>query len=120
MRDDYTYVRLVVPWGFSLGSHIILDGLESHTAGGLKWAAGSGPGHAVFPVLIHNSSINSFLCDIGARALESHGYLSEVGQLPSLVLLRLWLMLVATGSQHSMCSLKKKKRSVGDSHPANV
>ena len=35
-RDDYAYVRLVAPQGFSLGSHIILDGLESHTARSLK------------------------------------------------------------------------------------
>ena len=62
-RDDYAYVRLVAPWGFGLGSHIILDSLESHTAGGLKQAVGLESGHAVFPVLIHNSSLNSFLCN---------------------------------------------------------
>ena len=49
-RDDYAYVRLVVPQGFSLGSHIILDGLESHTARGLKWAVGFESSHTVFPV----------------------------------------------------------------------
>ena len=43
------------------------------------------------------------------RALESCGYSSVVGWPPSLVLLRLQLKLVATGSQHSMHSLKKKK-----------
>ena len=36
VKDDYAYVRLVAPQGFSLGSHVILDGLESHTAGSLK------------------------------------------------------------------------------------
>ena len=35
-RGDYAYVGLVAPQGFSLGSHVILDGLESHTAGSLK------------------------------------------------------------------------------------
>ena len=62
-RDDYAYVRLVVPWGFGSGSHIVLDGLESHTAGGLKWAVGLESGHAVFPMFIHNSSLNCFLCN---------------------------------------------------------
>ena len=62
-RDDYANVRLVAPQGFSSGSHAILDGLESHTARELKWAAGFGSGHAVFPVSIHNSGLNSFLCD---------------------------------------------------------
>ena len=37
-KDDYAYVGLVAPQGFSLGSHIILDGLESHTARSLKQA----------------------------------------------------------------------------------
>ena len=63
-RDDYAYVGLVAPQGFSLGSHVICpDGLESHTAGGLKQVAGSESGRAVFPVFLHNSSLNSFLCD---------------------------------------------------------
>ena len=63
-RDDYAYVGLVAPQGFSLGSHVIRpDGLESHTAGGLKQAAGSESGRAVFPVFLHNSGLNSFLCD---------------------------------------------------------
>ena len=109
VRDDYAYVRLVAPQGFSLGSHIVLDGLESHTAGGLKWA-GFQPGRTVFPVFIHNSGLNSFLCDHGVRALESHGYSSVVGQLLSFVSLRLQLKLVATRLQHSMHSPKKKKK----------
>ena len=63
-RDDYANVGLVAPQGFSLGSHVIRpDGLESHTAGGLKWAAGFEPGRTVFPVFLHNSSLNSFLCN---------------------------------------------------------
>ena len=63
-RDDDAYVGLVAPQGFSLGSHAICPGgLESHTAGGLKWAAGFEPGRTVFPVFLHNSSLNSFLCD---------------------------------------------------------
>ena len=37
-RDDYANVGLVAPQGFSLGSHVILDGLESHTARELKQA----------------------------------------------------------------------------------
>ena len=64
VRDDYTYVRLVAPWGFGLGSHVILDDLESHTAKGLKQAAGFESSCAVFPVFIHNSSLNSFLCNL--------------------------------------------------------
>ena len=63
-RDDYAYVGLVAPQGFSSGSHVICpDGLESHTAGGLKRTAGSASGRAVFPVFLHNSGLNSFLCD---------------------------------------------------------
>ena len=63
-RDDDAYVGLVAPQGFSLGSHAIRPGgLESHTAGGLKQAAGFEPGRAVFPVFLHNSGLNSFLCD---------------------------------------------------------
>ena len=63
-RDDYAYVGLVAPQGFSLGSHVICpDGLESHTAGGLKRTADSGSDHAVFPVFLHNSGLNSFLCN---------------------------------------------------------
>ena len=63
-RDDYANVGLVAPQGFSLGSHVVRQGgLESHTAGGLKWAAGSESGRTVFPVFIHNSGLNSFLCD---------------------------------------------------------
>ena len=62
-RDDYAYVRLVVPQGFSSGSHVILDSLESHTARGLKWAVGSESSCTVFPVFIHNGSLNSFLRD---------------------------------------------------------
>ena len=111
-RDNYANIGLVVPQGFSLGSHVILDGLESHTAGGLKQAAGSESSRTVFPVFLHNSSLNSFLCDYSVRALASHGYLSEVGQLPSLVLPRLQLRLVATGLQHSMHSLKKIKNKI--------
>ena len=86
-----------------------LDGLESHTARGLKWTTGLESGCAVFPVFHHNSSLNSFLCDYGVRALVSHGYSLVVGQLPGHVLLRLWLRLVATGLQHSMHSLKINK-----------
>ena len=79
VRDDYANVRLVAPQGFSLGSHVVLGGgLESHTAGGLKRAAGFESGRAVFPVLLHNSGLNSFLCDHGVRALESRSY-SSVG-----------------------------------------
>ena len=66
----------------------------------------------VFPVFIHNGSLNSFLHDQGARALESHGYSSVVGQPPSHVLLRPWLKLVATRLQHSMHSPKKKNRNL--------
>ena len=63
-RDDYANVGLVAPQGFSLGSHVVpRGGLESHTAGGLKQAAGSESGRAVFPVFLHNSGLNSFLCD---------------------------------------------------------
>ena len=63
-RDDYAYVGLVAPQGFSLGSHVVCpDGLESHTAGGLKWAAGFESGRTVFPVFLHNNGLNSFLCD---------------------------------------------------------
>ena len=40
-RDDYANVGLVAPQGFGSGSHVILDGLESHTARDLK-LAGSG------------------------------------------------------------------------------
>ena len=100
----------MAPQGFSSGSHAILDGLESHTARELKQAAGFESGHTVFPVLIHNGGLNSFLCDTGVRALESHGYLSRVGQPPSFVLPRPWPKLVATGLQHSVHSLKKKKK----------
>ena len=123
-RDDDAYVGLVAPQGFSLGSHVTRPGgLESHTAGGLKRAAGSESGRAVFPVFLHNSGLNSFPCDYGVRALESLGYLSEVGQPPGLVSLRFRLKLVATGSQHSKHSLKKKKkkdRNLEGAHPANV
>ena len=62
-RDDYANIGLVVPQGFGLGSHVILDGLESHTAKRLKQAAGFESGRTVFSVFIHNSSLNSFLCD---------------------------------------------------------
>ena len=62
-RDDYAHVGLVVPQGFGLGSHVVLDGLESHTARRLKQAAGFESGHAVFSVPIHNGCINSFLCN---------------------------------------------------------
>ena len=109
-RDDDAYVGLVAPQGFSLGSHVIRqDGLESHTAGGLKQAAGSESSRTVFPVFLHNSSLNSFLCEKGVRALESRGYSSVVGQPPGHVSLRSWPKLVATGSQHSTHSPKKKK-----------
>ena len=67
-------------------------------------------GCTVFSAFIHNSSLNSFLCDYGVRALESHGYLSVVGQLPSHVSPRPRLKLIATESQHSMHSLKKKRK----------
>ena len=40
VRDDYANVRLVAPWGFSLGSHVVLNSLESHTARGLNRAMG--------------------------------------------------------------------------------
>ena len=91
-RDDDAYVGLVAPQGFSLGSHAIRqDGLESHTAGGLKLAGGSVSGRAVFPVFLHNSGLNSFLCDYGVRALGSHGYSSVVGWLPGFVSLKLRL-----------------------------
>ena len=106
-KDDYAYVRLVAPWGFSLGSHVILDGLESHTAGSLK-RAGLWALHTIFSVFIHNGSLNSFLHDYGVRALESHSYLSVVGRLPGHVLPKLWLQLIATRSQHSAHSPKKK------------
>ena len=63
-RDDYANVGLVAPQGFSLGSHVAHPGgLESHTAGGLKQAAGFESSRTVFPVFLHNSSLNSFLCD---------------------------------------------------------
>ena len=63
-RDDDAYVGLVAPQGFSLGSHVVPpDGLESHTAGGLKQATDFESGRAVFPVFLHNSGLNSFLCD---------------------------------------------------------
>ena len=122
VRDDYAYVRLVAPWGVSLGSHTVLDGLESHTARGLKWVVGHRSSRTVFPVSNHNGSLNSFLCDNGVRALVSHGYLSVVGQPPGLVSPKPQLKLVATGSQHSMHSLKKKKktRNLREGHPANV
>ena len=67
-------------------------------------------GCTVFSVLIHNGSLNSFLCDYGVRALESHGYSSAVGQPPGHVSPRPQPKLVATRSQHSMHSLKKKKK----------
>ena len=90
-RDDYANVRLVAPQGFSLGSHVVpRGGLESHTAGGLKQAAGSESGRTVFPVFLHNSGLKSFLCDYSVRALGSHGYSLVVGQLPGLVSLGLW------------------------------
>ena len=123
-RVDYAYVGLVAPQGFSLGSHVIRpDGLESHTAGGLKRVAGSESGCAVFPVFLHNSGLNSFLCDYGVRALKSHGYSSVAGRPPSFVSLRSQLKLAATGSQHSMHSPKKKKKKNGNPEgprPANV
>ena len=97
-----------MPWGFSSGSHVVLDSLESHTARRLKQAAGFESSRAVFSVLIHNGGLNSFLCDYGVRALESRGYLSIVGWPPSHVSLRFQLKLIATGSQHSMHSPKKK------------
>ena len=110
-RDDYAYVRLVAPQGFSLGSHAVPTGsLESHTAGELKQAVGLESSRVVFPVFIHNSGLNSFLCDYGVRALESHSYSSADGRPPGFVSLRLRPRLVATGSQHSMHSLKKKKK----------
>ena len=63
-RDDYANVGLVAPQGFSLGSHAAPTGsLESHTAGGLKRAVGLESSRVVFPVFIHNSGLNSFLCD---------------------------------------------------------
>ena len=121
-RDDNAYVRLVAPQGFSLGSHVVCrDGLESHTAGGLKQAAGFESGCTVFPVFLHNSGLNSFLCDYGVRALESHGYSSVVGQPPGHVSPRPRPKLVATRSQHSMHSPKKKKsENLEGTHPANV
>ena len=103
-----------MPQGFGLGSHAVLDGLESHTAGGLKHAVGLESGHTVFPVFIHNSGLNSFLCNYGTRALESHGYSSVVRWPPGHVLLRFWLKLIATRLQHSMCSPKKKKTEILD------
>ena len=83
---------------------------KSWTAGGLKRAVGPGSSRAVFPVFLHNSGLNSFLCDYGVRALVSHGYSSVVGWPPGFVSLRLRPRLVATGSQHSMHSPKKKKK----------
>ena len=100
----------MAPQGFSLGSHAVLGSLESHTARRLKWAANLGFGCTVFSVFIHNSSINSFLCDHSMRALVSHGYLSVVGWLPGFVSLRSQLMLIATRLQHSMHSPEKKKK----------
>ena len=123
-RDDDAYVGLVAPQGFSLGSHVTRPGgLESHTAGGLKRTVDSAPGRAVFPVFLHNSGLNSFLCDQGVRALESHGYSSVVGRPPGFVSPRFRPKLVATGSQHSMHSPKKKKkkdRHPGEDNSANV
>ena len=116
-RDDYANVRLVAPQGFSLGSHVILDGLESHTARELKQAVGLESSRAVFPVFLHNGSLNSFLCNYSVRALESCGYLSVVGQLPGHVLLRSWLTLVATRLQHSTHSPKKKKKDTNLERP---
>ena len=109
-RDDYANVRLVAPQGFSLGSHVILDGLESYTARDLKQAVGLESSCAVFPVLLHNSSLKSFLCNYGVRALASCGYSSVVGQPPGFVSPRPRPRLVATRSQHSMHSLKKKQK----------
>ena len=99
----------MTPQGFSLGSHAVLDSLESHTAGELKQTAGLESSHAVFPVFLHNSSLNGFLCNNGVRALVSLGYLSVVGQPPGFVSLRLRLRLIATGLQHSKHSPRKKK-----------
>ena len=105
----------MAPWGFSLGSHVVLDGLESHTAKELKQVVVLESSHTVFPVLIHNGSLNSFLCSYGMRVLENCGYLSAVGQLPSFVSPRPWLKLIATGLQHSTHSPpppKKKKTEI--------
>ena len=109
-RVDYANVGLVAPQGFSLGSHVILDGLESHTARDLKQAVGLESSRAVFPVLLHNSSLNSFLCNYSVRALASCGYSSVVGQPPGFVSPRPRPRLIATRSQHSMHSLKKKQK----------
>ena len=55
------------------------------------------------------------------RALLSCSYLLVVGQPPGHVSPVLWLGLVATGLQHSMHGLKKKKkRDLGEDNPANV
>ena len=65
----------------------------------------------VFSVFIHNSSLNSFLCNYGMRALESCSYSSADGQPPGHVSLRLWPKLIATRSQHSTHGPKKKKKN---------